>query len=901
MNSSRLETFQRSWKEQWGIMVGRHYDEREDYRNETETKKKDAIESARVELEILRNKATCRAEYDDEASKIKEARDAALASIERQYKKCLRIIEEAQRKEQASHDKARDEALAARSFMDDDSPSSPAAVTANDPGTVKRGDAASTSRTPESKSPGSLDSRIPRAEDNIPAAAPPREQDQSETSEKGFSTSIQREFAADGEERCIFRYKTKNRKALQEALESRARRPLHIDTSVGPLRTPVSVTSTTGDELGASRTITFGEVYQNGHAQHKDTIVEFPPNSRQWYILKCEEHDIRFGQRPIAGAAKHLNGQPHGGLPRSHALAIKILGYRVIDCNERLAQLNNKVVSDAFADGYKPLSNRHPASRMVKPKRNYNKRTKNATQGASDSVEYGLETPAVSQGKGTASKPAAGRNSSSSPLQKWHKTGRKSPKEIITNPKAFHIYNCFWNPERRVYPAMILGWDDQKPGGLEKNLAATGLLDEESTPPDCYVYKDTDDPTDAAIIGWSSGFEDGGPRIEERRFPVMFFLLPEPRSGSLTTPLVSPITEADECSDDSDTESSVRSSVSNVTEKELLDMQDTAGEIDGDSDYAGSGVDSTVDSTLEDEYDSWEQPEGDGKPWAFYVLRNAECTKTGPVTPSRGAEPKNTEATLPSSENVRMARSSSVHECSQRNGFSAIEGPVSVVHTAQTSGQNNAERGFSPASRVSTDRIYTSSQFTTDLKEGPKGAKRARSEEKTGMNVGMPGQDNVKKAKLGTPDNQVAIPVVGERAPTPMSPAIHTLLSRASPRPAAFELSTYSKGRYSWNRESEASSIKLYYGEGDRTVSTVDELLKIAIDPTTLRGFVREEIFGSNGNSMMTLLAKDLEDAPVKVVFDRARGSKADIGKIQVRSFIRWLRSVNPAIQLLEG
>ncbi|KAI0417823.1 hypothetical protein F5X98DRAFT_134377 [Xylaria grammica] len=664
------------------------------------------------------------------------------------------------------------------------------------------------------------------------------------------------------------------------------------------------------------------------------TLNKFPPNSRQWYILKCEEHDIRFGQRPIAGAAKHLNGQPHGSIPRSHALAIKILGYRVIDCNERLAQLNNKVVSDAFADGYKP--------------------------GVSDSVEYGLETPAVSQGKGTTSKPAAGRNSSSSPPRKWHKTGRKSSKEIITNPKAFHIYNCFWNPERRVYPAMILGWDDQKPGGLEKNLAATGLLDEESTPPGCYVYKYTDDSTNAAIIGWSSGFEDGGPRVEERRFPVMFFeknsktswgwifakslskfplytLDPpkkeddpfnvarrwvakkegfssweefgktrektpkEPRSGSLTTPLVSPITEADECSDDSDTESSVRSSVSNVTEKELLDMQDTAGEIDGDSDYAGSGVGSTVDSTLEDEYESWEQPENDGRPWTFYDLRNVEHTKTGPVTPSRGAEPKNTEATLPSSENVRMARSSSARECSQRNEFSAIEGPVSVVHTAQTSGQNNAERGFSPASRVSTDPIYTSSQFATDLKEGPKGAKRARSEEKTGMNVGMPGQDNVKKAKLGTPDNQVAEPVVGERAPTPMSPAIHTLLPRASPRPAAFELSTYSKGPYSWNRESEASSIKLYYGEGDRTVSTVDELLKIAIDPTTLRGFVREEIFGSNGNSMMTLLPKDLEDAPVKVVFDRARGSKADIGKIQVRSFIRWLRSVNPAIQLLEG
>ncbi len=70
---------------------------------------------------------------------------------------------------------------------------------------------------------------------------------------------------------------------------------------------------------------------------------------------------------------------------------------------------------------------------------------------------------------------------------------------------------------------MILGWDDQKPGGLEHSLVDTGLLDRrKSNPPRCYVYKDMDSATNAAIVGWSPGFEDGGPMVRRRKFPVMF-------------------------------------------------------------------------------------------------------------------------------------------------------------------------------------------------------------------------------------------------------------------------------------------------------------------------------------------------------------------------------------------
>ncbi|KAI0534320.1 hypothetical protein GGR58DRAFT_505425 [Xylaria digitata] len=1008
MNSSRLAKFHQSWKEQWAVMVGRHYDERMDYRSEAETKKHTTIENTRVQLEILRDKVPFPADFDDEARKLTEGRDAILESIEKQYEERMRIIEESQQKEQANHEKAREEALADRSSMDSALPVHPAVApvaTTDGTGTANRGDTASIYHTPAQKSPGPPHKWVPSVEDAIPmaTAAAPREQDQLAMSKKGFSASVQREFAADGKEQFVLRYKTKNRKALQESMESQAKRSPRINTSVEPLPTPVSKASTTGDDLGAPRTITFDEVYQNGQAEHKDTIVEYPPNSRDWYILKCEEHGIRFGQRPMPGAAKHLNGQLHGSQTRSYASAIKLLGYQVIDCNQQLAELNNDAVRRAFADGYKPKNTMQKIKRVSET-------AKNTTQGASDDVGHGTEAIAIPPQKGVTLRTDVGRRSSLPPLQRRFERCRKGSKKIITNPKTFHVYYCFWSPERREYPAMILGWDDQKPGGLEKSLVTTGLLDKgNSSPPSCYIYKYTEDSTNAAIVGWAPGFEDGGLRVEDRKFPVMFFdknlectwgwvsakclskfplykqdapkkhdhpfnaarrwiakkegfgsweefegarkeSVKEMRSGSITTPIVSPITDIDGCSDDSDIEGSARSSISNVTQNELQEMQDTAGEIDGDSDYS----DSDVDSTLEDEYNSsWQQPQDDGRPWAFYGLRNIEYAKTGLVTLAheREAEPKTTGAKLPSMsepvleltgtsvagsrvslsyptfsevhgkeaahtredsgtssrqgkhEGTKTACSSPGHECAQENGLLAKKGPASSVHTAQTNDQNGAEGGVSAILYSSTDLLNTSLPSIVNLEEDVKGVKRVRPEENTRTNAGIPRQDKTKKAKLDmdTPDNRTARSVVPEQAPRPVSPVVHPFLPRAPLGPTAFELSFYSKGSLSWNRESEEPPIGLYYGEGERVVGTIDGLVKIVIDPTTLRGFLREEIPGSNGNSTMTLLAKKLGDASVKIVFDRVRGSKIDIGKIQVRSFIRWLRSVNPAIQLLEG
>ncbi|OTB10584.1 hypothetical protein K445DRAFT_241236 [Daldinia sp. EC12] len=95
---------------------------------------------------------------------------------------------------------------------------------------------------------------------------------------------------------------------------------------------------------------------------------------------------------------------------------------------------------------------------------------------------------------------------------------------MITNPKTFKIYHGRWKSNsgsednNEIYPVMILGWDSQDGSGLKNTtLDATGLLNKGSFPPNCYVYESN------KIVGWARGYEDGGAKVDSRKFPVMFF------------------------------------------------------------------------------------------------------------------------------------------------------------------------------------------------------------------------------------------------------------------------------------------------------------------------------------------------------------------------------------------
>ncbi|KAI0811831.1 hypothetical protein GGR55DRAFT_90285 [Xylaria sp. FL0064] len=986
MDASQLENFNRQWKERWTLMTGQHWDDRRQAKAEAEAKKKSAIENARLQEEAsLSHRADSPADLNEKRRKIHEECEATLKSIDKQCDEVMRLIKENQLKEEENHHKAYAEALTHKSLVASalsvPGPA-PATTTLTTPTTtagtvatpsitgttggveIAAGEGAympSTCQRPPAacRSTGSPADPIPPAEvaTLTLAAAQEKHQSPKTVSEKSFSVTAQREFAADGREQYVLRYKTKNRKALCKALRD------STASQAEPLPTPGPIDTSTSNEFSAPRTVTFDEVYRNGQAKHKDTIVEYPQGCNQWYILKCEEHAIRFSRNPIPGAAKHLNGRLHGYIPKSSAKAIQMLGYQVIDCNAQLADRNNTAVNRAYENGYRPISIINPENKKPRPKQIT----------TSDSCRK-VDATTIHQGEGVPSQTNTLESNPSTPSERACSTPQKVSREIITNPKAFHVYYCFWSADRSFYPVMILGWDDQRPGGLEHGLGYTGLLDKkQSNVPSCYIYKDPKSATNAAIAGWSPGFEDGGPRVNQRKFPVMFFdedsnvswvsakslsrfPLYEPapskkedhpfnaarrwiakkegfasweefekarqknapgtkakpsslelRSGSITTPLVSPITDSNNPFDDSETDTSTQSSASNITEEELQAMQDTAGEIAGDSDYTGSDVD----STLGDEYDAWDNSEADGRPWAFYGLRNVVCTKTGNPDPTHRNTPGTTALTQEDAEETVEnpvegddAKTSSSTLMTSQNVADVINqaatlpkgGNVSSAQVVEAVDENRADGSLLATLPTSTD-LPSAPQppspppcVLPEREEVLRVLKRERSEEVAETNSGTPGPDHAKKAKLAmdAAEDEAVEPAV------PGSPAAHSLKPIVVSGPAAFELSFYRKGSVWWRRESEEKSVGLYYQEGDRKVASAEGLLNIVIDPAELRGFAKAEIPGSNGNYMVTLLPLHPHDRPAQIVFDRAKGSKGDIGKIQLRSFLRWLWDIDP-------
>src|SRR3569833_2827604 len=144
-------------------------------------------------------------------------------------------------------------------------------------------------------------------------------------------------------------------------LPSQAGRPSPQKPSERPVEArpdiPSAPTQTAEPSKAAEeRSISFDEVYQDGNAKYKHTIVEYPPSSRTWYILRCDEHGVHFGPKPLLGAAKHLHSIQHNNLPKHHSLAIELIGHRVRDCNMELAFKNNMAVRKAFSEGYAPFN-----------------------------------------------------------------------------------------------------------------------------------------------------------------------------------------------------------------------------------------------------------------------------------------------------------------------------------------------------------------------------------------------------------------------------------------------------------------------------------------------------------------------------------------------------------------
>ncbi|KAI6372898.1 hypothetical protein MCOR25_003584 [Pyricularia grisea] len=239
----------------------------------------------------------------------------------------------------------------------------------------------------------------------------------------------------------------------------------------------------------SSRTITMEEI--RGDKSHGEQRYHFIiQEGGSFWIAKCTEHGVHFGENVKQGAAKHLNGRAHG-LSRRRDQVLRLLGFRITDCTEKLAKENNKNFKAKLKLGYKPLN-------LVQ-------------RGRHEQVHV----EEVSQPKATHHLPEP-------PNRKQEELTQNMQLSSVptTQPVAGDLWVGYIEREQVHYGVRILP--------LAEDLSDPGLLPVSRTPlwkkdagisglPSCYVASGTED------IQWAPGYEDGGPRVEEREYPVLVF------------------------------------------------------------------------------------------------------------------------------------------------------------------------------------------------------------------------------------------------------------------------------------------------------------------------------------------------------------------------------------------
>ncbi|KAI8712003.1 hypothetical protein NCS52_01465400 [Fusarium sp. LHS14.1] len=177
---------------------------------------------------------------------------------------------------------------------------------------------------------------------------------------------------------------------------------------------------------------------------------------------------MRFPKDPIHGAAKHLDSRAHGYIGRGYEQAVRELGIRVLGCNEVLAARNNAVFDQALVkDAPNPDGRRRPSI------------------GARKS-HFRIPQP---------------RNID------------KIMKEI--NPGDVCVTH--WQNHKGLYPIYILPLGKSlRMRFLQSAILETDLVNQL---PSCFEF----DPETDEIPRWAPGFEDGGNKVHQRLYPVMFF------------------------------------------------------------------------------------------------------------------------------------------------------------------------------------------------------------------------------------------------------------------------------------------------------------------------------------------------------------------------------------------
>jgi len=190
-----------------------------------------------------------------------------------------------------------------------------------------------------------------------------------------------------------------------------------------------------------TKTINYDEIFQGGRAKYKHRIIEYPEASTKWYILRCDEHNVHFANKPIISASNHLASKLHG-FPQGASVAVRELGIRVLNCDAAKASQNNMVFAAALKDGYEVRKGNSSKD---------SQRSEPAAATRSQSVGISFPEP-----RRTTRRRVDIVENSEEDATAERSQRRSKPFYGITNPVAGELYLGSWRPRNR--PDVPLEW-----------------------------------------------------------------------------------------------------------------------------------------------------------------------------------------------------------------------------------------------------------------------------------------------------------------------------------------------------------------------------------------------------------------------------------------------------------
>ncbi len=203
-----------------------------------------------------------------------------------------------------------------------------------------------------------------------------------------------------------------------------------------------------------ARELEFDEVFQGGKAEVKNMIVQHPKRSENWYILRCEEHEQKFGPRVLLAASKHIHSRSHDYQPKTFNRAIELLGWRVLNCTAEKAEENNNVFQAEWAAA-------HGAAAHGAAKRD-SRSSRAAAEGFHDD-----SSPFC----GNVGRPWSALEFHGDGIYDQLRTSsglKAAAFKGLADPVAGHVYQAFWPKDERWYAVVVLSISDLSEFGLSE-------------------------------------------------------------------------------------------------------------------------------------------------------------------------------------------------------------------------------------------------------------------------------------------------------------------------------------------------------------------------------------------------------------------------------------------------